>query len=55
MYLVIATQPITGYKVGKYETLDEAKEVIKGLVAAGQRNVMIAQEIPMKLKVEVEF
>ena len=55
MYLVIATQPFSGCRVGKYETIDGAKEVVKELVAAGQRDVMIAQEIPMKLKVEVEI
>ncbi|MFL0365362.1 hypothetical protein ACH0BF_20350 [Pseudobacillus sp. 179-B 2D1 NHS] len=55
MYLVITINVLSSYNVRKYETLDEAKEVVKELVEKGNRNVMIAQEIPMKLKVEVEF
>ncbi|MGC8230981.1 hypothetical protein ACP2W0_18500 [Pseudobacillus badius] len=35
--------------------LDEAKDKVKELVEAGHRSVHVAQEIPMKLKVEVEF
>lgn len=43
----------TGIK--KFEYLDEAQEFIKDLVREGIMDVTLSQEIPMKLKVEVEF
>lgn len=55
MYLVLTTNSLSGDRIGKYESLDEVKEAVKALVAAGKRDVIIAQEIPMKLKVEAEF
>ncbi|WP_203362421.1 hypothetical protein [Bacillus sp. REN10] len=54
MYLVIVKNVVGGHNIKKFESLDEAKEEVKKCVEFGKRDVAIAQEIPMKLKVEVE-
>ncbi|KIL74738.1 hypothetical protein [Bacillus badius] len=55
MYFVFVPSVWGGIAVEKFEYLDEAKDKVKELVEAGHRSVHVAQEIPMKLKVEVEF
>ncbi|WP_338754264.1 hypothetical protein [Bacillus sp. FJAT-52991] len=44
-----------GYTIECFEYLDEAEDQVKELVEAGNRSVHVAQEIPIKLKVKVEF
>lgn len=59
MYIVIFKKHTGSFSddigVNKFEYLDEAQEFIKHLVQEGIMDVTLSQEIPMKLKVEVEF
>lgn len=55
MYLVTFRSTFGGFSVQKFETLDEAKELITTLYGKGYQDVMLSQEIPMKVTVSVEF
>ncbi|MBO1513237.1 hypothetical protein [Metabacillus bambusae] len=56
MYIVNVRKVMFGaFDLKRFETLDEAQEYIKGLYAAGHREVHLSQEIPMKVTVSVEF
>ncbi|MGG3800625.1 hypothetical protein [Metabacillus fastidiosus] len=54
MYFVIY-QSVIAYQIHKFETLDEAQDYVKKLYEKGHREVYLSQEIPMKVKVTVEF
>jgi len=55
MYLVAAKNNLFGgYSINKYETLDEAKDVVKELYKNGYKEVHLSQEIPLKITVSVE-
>ncbi|MFC3883768.1 hypothetical protein ACFOU2_09750 [Bacillus songklensis] len=56
MYLVTFKAPLFGgFSVQKFETLDEAKDLVKELYRNGHHDVILSQEIPMKVTVNVEF
>lgn len=59
MYIVIFKNQtllsVNNTRIKKFEYLDEAQEFIKDLVQEGIMDITLSQEIPMKLKVEVEF
>ncbi|MEC1714727.1 hypothetical protein [Schinkia azotoformans] len=54
MYFVIKMAMI-GVSLEKYENLNDAQDRIKELYEKGFREVYLSQEIPMKVKVTVEF
>ena len=53
MYIVIykMNSPI----VNKFEDLDDAQEFVRDLVRKGITDVTLSQEIPFRLKIDVEF
>lgn len=57
MYLVISTLKFFGgHCVLEYDTIDEAKAAIEQMMARGEQNMCLAQEIPYTIKpAEVEF
>ncbi|MGG3798004.1 hypothetical protein [Metabacillus fastidiosus] len=55
MYIVNARNGLNSFMLTKFEHLDEAQEFVKELYAAGHRDIFLSQEIPMKVKVTVEF
>jgi hypothetical protein len=56
MYIVIVNSGTFSVPtVSMCETLGEAQECIRSLVERGERNILLSQEIPMRLKVEVDF
>jgi len=56
MYIVnVRKMPFGGYETKKFEMLDEAQELVRELFAAGYQDVILSQEIPMKVTVSVEF
>ncbi|MED4399834.1 hypothetical protein [Metabacillus fastidiosus] len=55
MYIVNAKNSSGGFIMNKFEHLDEAKELVKKLYEEGHRDVFLSQEIPMKVKVTIEF
>jgi hypothetical protein len=44
-----------GYTLCKFETLQEAKEMVESLALQGIREIYVSKEIEMKLTVNVEF
>jgi hypothetical protein len=56
MYLVNYRKPFSGlgFNVCKVDTLGEAKELAADLVNKGNE-VVVSQEIPMKITVSVDF
>ena len=55
MYIVIFKQSTNNVKVSKFEHLDDAQEFVKDLVREGITDVTLSQEIPFRLKIDVEF
>lgn len=55
MYIVIYKKTLNIPIVIEFEYLDEAQEFIKGLAQQCITNVSLSQEIPFKLKIDVEF
>ena len=55
MYIVVYKPAMHSTQVNKFEYLDEAQEFIKELAQEGITNVSLSQEIPFKLKIDVEF
>jgi len=46
---------VIGYNLCKFHTLEEAKELVQELTRKGIFDVHVSQEIPTKIKVEVEI
>lgn len=46
---------VIGYNLCKFNTLDEAKLFVTELDAKGVQKFYLSQEIPVKVKVKVEF
>lgn len=44
-----------GYSLNKFDTLDEAQGFVRELAGKGHKEFYLSQEIPFKVKVEVEF
>jgi hypothetical protein len=55
MYIVTYKVLFGGNCVKKFETLDEAKDLVKELYSHGYREITLSKEIPMKVTVSVEF
>ena len=58
MYIVIYKTrniALNGVVVNKFEHLDEAQDFIKDLVREGITDVTLSEEIPFRLKIDVEF
>ncbi|MGG3449911.1 hypothetical protein [Domibacillus aminovorans] len=55
MYFVIVPGGFGAYSIESFELLDEAKDRVKELIETVRRTAKMAQEIPMKIKVEVEI
>lgn len=55
MYLVHYKAGFAGYGLCKFETLGEAGEFVAKLASEGISEFYVSKEIPMKIKVEVEF
>ena len=55
MYIVIYKQSMLNLSINKFEHLDDAQDFIKDLVREGITDVTLSQEIPFKLKIDVEF
>ncbi|WP_018392707.1 MULTISPECIES: hypothetical protein [Bacillaceae] len=55
MYFVIVPGGFCAYNIESFEMLDEAKDRVKELIEVGHRIARLAQKIPMKIKVAVEF
>jgi len=55
MYLVHYKAAVIGYNLCKFETLEEARVFVSDLATKGVREFYVSQEIPMKIRVEVEF
>ena len=55
VYIVVYKPAMHSTQVNKFEYLDEAQEFIKELAQEGITNVSLSQEIPFKLKIDVEF
>lgn len=55
MYFVHYKANLIGYNLCQFETLDDAREFVGQLAEKGIREFYVSQEIPTKIKVEVEF
>ena len=55
MYIVIYKNVVNFPTVSKFEHLDDAQDFIKDLVREGITDVTLSQEIPFRLKIDVEF
>lgn len=55
MYIVFYKNALNMPLISKFEYLDEAQEFLKELVREGITDVTLSQEIPFKLKIDVEF
>lgn len=55
MYFVHYRNIPFGYNLSKFETINEAQEFVRDLASRGIREFYLSQEIPVKLKIEVEI
>lgn len=55
MYFVQYKNGLFGYNLCKFETFGEAKEFIYDLVNKGVQEFYVSKEIPVSVKMEVEF
>ena len=55
MYIVIYKRSMSNLSINKFADLFDAQEFVKDLVREGITDVTLSQEIPFKLKIDVEF
>ncbi|WP_157723870.1 hypothetical protein [Domibacillus aminovorans] len=56
MYFVMVPSIISGnFTIERFKDKEDAKDRVKEIVKRGRKEVFLAEEIPMKIKVEVEF